>query len=765
MSTGWCDPGLGNCRGAEQLTEERVVPFRDQFTGRGIAFAAALSLAPFFLIAWAVRDVQRLVPQVREHSIAVYQLTGRIDYLDEALTSSALLAASSGDPRWEARYDELEADLVERLGALRVGSRMLNRPEIADSVTAVADTLSALEHRAMELAREGDREGALALLVSPAYDDAKQRYQEQRSVLLGALENWTATEEERADERLSVIMALVAATFLLLVSSWIVSTHLVRRHINIRRRTERDLMGRVFEQERLEAELRAAEERLRAIMDVAPVAIVRVDRERRVEYWNPAAERIFGWSAEEVTGRPYPLATLDEEDDSIELFRRAFGGEIMDGLDLVRRTKHGSAVEVQMWNAPVRSEGGEIGALVGVFADVTEQRSLERRLRQAGRMEAIGRLAGGIAHDFNNVMTAVQGHADLLLEALSSSDPARHDIEEIRRNAGRATDLTRQLLAFSRRQVLQPRVLALGSVVRTLEPMLNRVLGEHIELETREEEGTGHVEADPTQLEQVVVNLAVNARDAMPDGGRLRIEIEAARLTEEDAAEFEYDVLPGEYVRLLAADTGKGMDESTRQQVFEPFFTTKPSGSGTGLGLATVYGIVKQSGGYVWVDSEPARGTTFEILLPRVDKPLPPPEALEAEANGRDSPALTGHERVLLVEDDDAVRHLAGRVLNRYGYTLISAATPLEALARIDAGDVTDLDLLVTDMVLPEMGGQELARRVAERFPNVRTLFMSGYTEDEVLKRDVARGTSVFLAKPFGPGELARTVRSILDPP
>lgn len=739
------------------------MPFRDQFTGRGIAFAAALSLAPFLLIAWAVRDVQRVIPEIRQQSSALHELTGRIDYLDEALTSSALMAVSSGDRRWEARYDALEADLVERLEALRQGSRTLNRPEIADSVIAVATTLAVLERRAMALAREGGREDALALLVSPAYDDAKQRYQEQRSILLDALASWTATEEERADEQLSVIMALVAATFLLLISSWVLSTHLVRRHIRVRRRTERDLIGRVAEQERLEAELRAAEERLRAIMDVAPVAIVRVDRDRRVEYWNPAATRMFGWSAEEVIGRPYPLKGEGRAGASEELFQRAFGGEVMDGVDLIRETKDGSPVEVRMWNAPVRSESGEIGALVGVFVDVTEQRSLERRLRQAGRLEAIGRLAGGIAHDFNNVMTAVQGHADLLLEALAASDPARHDIAEIRKNAGRATELTRQLLAFSRRQVLQPRVLELGSVVRGLEPMLTRVLGEHIELETHEAEGSGQVEADPTQLEQVVVNLAVNARDAMPDGGRLRIDIEPTRLTEEDAAGFEYDVLPGEYVRLLVSDTGMGMDESTRQQVFEPFFTTKPSGRGTGLGLATVYGILKQSGGYIWVDSEPARGTTFEILLPRVDKPLTSTEPPAPAGDSGDSPVLSGHETVLLVEDDDAVRTLAGRVLDGHGYQLVTAASPLEALARVDAGEVAKLDLLITDMVLPEMGGQELAGRVAERFPNVRTLFISGYTEDEVLKRAVASGTSVFLAKPFSPVELARTVRNVLD--
>jgi nitrogen-specific signal transduction histidine kinase/ActR/RegA family two-component response regulator len=416
-----------------------------------------------------------------------------------------------------------------------------------------------------------------------------------------------------------------------------------------------------------------------------------------------------------------------------------------------------------MWNAAVRGADGEVEALVGVFTDVTEQRILERRLRQAAKLEAIGQLAGGIAHDFNNVMTAVQGHAELLLEAISEHDPIADDIREIRRNAGRATELTRQLLAFSRRQVLQPRVLELPKVVQGLAPMLMRLLGERIRLETPDGGAPGRVRADPTQLEQVVVNLAVNARDAMPNGGQLRITVEDTTLTEEDTETFEYEVVPGPYVRLRVSDTGGGMDDATQQQVFEPFFTTKPSGQGTGLGLATVYGIVKQSGGYVWVHSDPDVGTEFEILLPRVEEAPTPPALSEDAPAPHAGQIAAGGESVLLVEDDDAVRALTARVLTAHGYVVAAAASPAEVLAWIEKGDLPAPDLLVTDVVLPEMGGQELAQRVAAHYPGLPTLFMSGYTEDEALKQTVASGASAFLPKPFTPRDLIRIVGAVLD--
>lgn len=740
------------------------MPFQDRFASRIVPIAALFSVAPLLLTAWAVWDVQRLLPEVRLEAQAVHGLIEEIDHLDHALTSTARLGAATGEPEFEARYDELDRELVAALDSLAGVAAALDQPGVAEAIGIVASRLAMLERNALRLAREGETERGYALLRSDAYLEAKGDYLEQREALLGGLMSWVAATEARVEDRLEAIVMMAGLSFLILLLVWGYSTYLVRRHLEQRRAAEAALRERVADQERLEEERRAAEERLRAIVDVAPIAIVRVDREHTVQYWNPAAERIFGWSADEVLGRPYPLEAPEQADDGGpgNLFDRAFAGERIEGMEIRRMRKDDSTAVLRMWNAVVQDGTGHPEGLVGVFADVTEQRTLEHRLRQSEKLEAIGRLAGGIAHDFNNVMTAVQGHTDLLLESLGERDPLRRDIEEIRTNAGRATALTGQLLAFSRRQVLKPRVLEPGAVVRGIEGMLRRLLGEGIRLEISEESGVGLIEADPTQIEQVIVNLAVNARDAMPEGGVLGIGVQNAALTQAEAKSFDYTVEPGPYVRLLVWDTGEGMDEATRQQVFEPFFTTKPTGRGTGLGMATVFGIVKQSGGYVWVRSAEGDGTEVEILLPRVQKALPEagaPATPTAPAPDR----RRGGETVLLVEDDDAVRSLTARVLHGRGYHVIPVESPASALTLLSAKDHPQLDLLITDMMLPGMNGHTLAERVLEKFPGIPVIFMSGYTEDEVLRKDVAAGVSIFLAKPFSPDELAGTVREVLD--
>jgi PAS domain S-box-containing protein len=522
---------------------------------------------------------------------------------------------------------------------------------------------------------------------------------------------------------------------------------------------ENELRNRDAESRRLATEVRGAEARLRAIVDVAPVGIVQVDRDRIVRYWNPAAERIFGWTAEEALGRPYPLIRVEHQSQVEQLFRNGFGGQILDGVELCRAHKDGSEVRVRTWNAPVRDQAGDIIALVGVFADVTEQRALEQRLARAEKLESIGRLAGGIAHDFNNVMTAVQGHADLLMESLPAHDPLREDIVEIRSSAARATDLTRQLLAFSRRQVLQPRVLDLATVVRGLRPMLSRLLGEHVRLDVDFGETIGRIEADPVQVEQVIVNLVINARDAMPTGGILRLGMDEVDIGQAETGELDADVGHGRYVRLAVADTGEGMDERTQQQIFEPFFTTKPAGEGTGLGLATVFGIVKQSGGHIRVHSDPGSGTTFEVLLPRVEKPL----SRTAAPTAATARTVSGNETVLLIEDDAAIRSLVERVLKQNGYHVFAAATPTEALAILEAELDHQPDAVITDLMLPEMSGQEVARRITHRNPGVRIVFISGYTREDVSLVPADSGTSTFLAKPFRPVELLHTLRAVLD--
>ena len=708
-----------------------------------------LTLAAFAMMAWALwtaAHLRRAMPEVRAQAMALHQLVGEIDRLDEALTASVRLAAATGDQRWAARYLDLERDITLAIDSLNSVAAPM-RATLPGPTQEVAGpgpgTLAALEDSALALVRDGNPSGALAILDGEAYEAAKAAYGARKVRLLSDARAVIARAEDRTDTRLAWVMAAAGASVLLLLGVWasVIGARGAR------------------EQRRLQNELRRSEERLRIVMDVAPVAIIRVNRSREVQFWNPAAERIFGWKADEVLGRPYPLRSPDADAEVKALFDDGFTGQTLEGVEIRRLRKDGSTVDLRMWNAPVRDDEGRVVGLVGVLADVTEQRALEHRLRQSQKLEAVGQLAGGIAHDFNNVLTAVRGHAELVQERLGESSEVAADIEEIRRNADRATQLTRQLLAFSRQQVLQPRVLDLGVVVRDTQTMLRRLIGEHIALEVSVEEGLGRVEADPTQIEQVLLTLAVNARDAMTDGGTLMLRLENTVLSDAYAASFPYRVAPGRYVRLVVSDSGHGMDEDTRSRVFEPFFTTKGISQGTGLGLATVFGIVKQSDGYIWVHSHPGQGTDFELLLPRVEKPLPDPVPARTSADREDG----GSETVLLVEDDHAVRALARRVLERNGYHVLEAAHPTDALLRVLPDHDGPIHLLVTDVVMPEMDGRELADRVAEVRPGIRTIFMSGYTEDEVVRRGIITESSLFLQKPFGPPDLTRCVRQMLD--
>jgi two-component system cell cycle sensor histidine kinase/response regulator CckA len=408
-------------------------------------------------------------------------------------------------------------------------------------------------------------------------------------------------------------------------------------------------------------------------------------------------------------------------------------------------------------------DNGQVTKLRGLMVDVTERRvaeealqESEEQLRQSQKMEAIGRLAGGIAHDFNNLLTAITGYGDFLLKKLEMDSPLRREAEEISKAALRAADLTSQLLAFSRQQVLQPKVLDLKTVVAEMETMLRRVIGEHIELITRLDTQHGAVMADPGQMNQVLLNLAVNARDAMPRGGKLVIATTDVEI-DEAYATMHPGVSLGRHVLLAVRDSGCGMDDATMARLFEPFFTTKDQGKGTGLGLSTVYGIVKQSGGHILVESSPGSGATFKIFLPMVDER--PAQAGHAQGTPELSP---GTETVLLAEDDDSVRDLAREILEMNGYTVVEASNGKEALAIVDAGAVK-FDVLVTDLVMPLLGGRELAQKVARRLPDLPVLYLSGYTDSAVLHQgDLAAGT-FFLQKPFSPATLASKVRETLD--
>ena len=385
------------------------------------------------------------------------------------------------------------------------------------------------------------------------------------------------------------------------------------------------------------------------------------------------------------------------------------------------------------------------------------ERKHEEQLRQSQKMEAVGRLAGGVAHDFNNLLTAILGYSQLMQARLDQSSPLHREGEEIQKAGQRAASLTRQLLAFSRKQVLQPKVLDLNTVVTDIDKMLARLIGEDIEMIAFPDPKLGRVKADPGQIEQVIMNLAINARDAMPQGGKLIIQTSNVSLEDSYTSKRSLNLKPGPYVMLAVTDTGYGIDQKILPHIFEPFFTTKEQGKGTGLGLSTVYGIVNQSGGDIWVETDTGRGTTFKIYLPRVDNP-----AEEQQASEQRESLFSVSETVLLVEDEDVVRNLVREILKMNGYNVLQAANGREALP-ICEQHVGPIHLMLTDVVMPQMGGRELAERVASLRPEMKVLFMSGYTDDAIVHYGVLDSGVAFIQKPFTPDSLARKVRDMLD--
>lgn len=489
---------------------------------------------------------------------------------------------------------------------------------------------------------------------------------------------------------------------------------------------------------------------LGVLFDTAPVAIVGIEPDGKVKTWNAAAARIFGWSAEEVVGQMLPIVPPDRP---AEFVQALMTGDAHTGIERPCQTKDGTQIEVRMSLVPLRGADGTVSGLIGLLEDITEQKRLEAQLLQAQRLENIGRLAGAVAHDFNNLLTVINGYGELAMGQLDPRDPLHESVQEIKAAGDRAAALTQQLLAFSRRQVLQPKVLDIGGVLGELEGMLRRLIGEDIELVLGRDPNVGMVKADPVQVHQVIMNLAVNARDAMPNGGRLMIETSNVAFDEE-IARLEPDIRPGPYVMLSVTDNGTGMDERTKSRLFEPFFTTKAPGKGTGLGLSTVYGIVKQSGGHITVESSVGRGTSFRVYLPQVEVPN------DADGGARGTVVASGTETILLVEDRPEVRNLALQVLEIYGYSVLPAASgeqALEIASRTDA-----IDLMVTDVVMPGMTGPQLAQAIKQVRPSLKVIFMSGYADAALIPADLSEGTAC-LQKPFTPEALARQVRQVLD--
>jgi PAS domain S-box-containing protein len=505
-----------------------------------------------------------------------------------------------------------------------------------------------------------------------------------------------------------------------------------------------------------EAALRETTQRLQAVVDAAPVAIIAIDKAERVLVWSKAATRLLGWTEAEVLGQQLPTIPDEGRKEFDEAGARHLRGEAT-LYETQRRRKDGSLVDVIASTAPLSGPDGSFTGALGMLEDITERKQLEEQLRQAVKMEGIGRLAGGVAHDFNNLLTVIGGRTHLLLHELPADHPMRQNLVLIQRTGERAAALTRQLLAFSRKQILKPVVLNLNDVVNDVKSLLERLLGEDVELIIDLDPALGRITADPGQVEQVIVNLAVNARDAMPGGGRLTLETRNVEL-DESYARQHVEVAPGAYVALSVSDTGIGMDLATQARIFEPFFTTKEVGKGTGLGLSTAYGIVKQSNGHVTVNSELRSGTIFRIYLPKTEGEAAAPVEAERESSPR------GSETVLLVEDDPDLRDLAREILETQGHTVLAAQDVEDAL-RIAEGHKGVIQLLITDVVMPQRSGRALADMVRRHRPNIRVLFMSGYTDDAIVHHGVLDPGTPFLSKPFTPGTLARKVREVLDGP
>ncbi|HKV42829.1 MAG TPA: PAS domain S-box protein, partial [Blastocatellia bacterium] len=517
-----------------------------------------------------------------------------------------------------------------------------------------------------------------------------------------------------------------------------------------------DVAGIVFNARDI-TERNQAEEvlhRLAAIVESSDDGIISCTLDGCITSWNAGAEKVYGYSAAEIVGRNISIIAPPEREDFDQLLGKVRNGQGVSRHEAVGVTSGGQRIVVSVTISPVKDTAGKVTGASAIVRDITESMKLQEQLRQSQKMEAIGRLAGGVAHDFNNLLTAINGYSDLTLMRLSQGDPLRENVMEVRKAGDRAASLTRQLLAFSRKQLLQPKVLDLNAVIGDMHKMLCRLIGEDIHLVTEPARDLARVKADPGQIEQIIVNLVINSRDAMPNGGTLTIA--TANVHQQNRNLRSTGPLVADYVTFSVTDTGCGMDPDTLSNVFEPFFTTKELGKGTGLGLATVYGIVKQSGGQVQVESSPGQGACFRIFLPRVDE-----GPADSKTPTIRPPLPQGSETILLVEDEDMVRKLACETLRMNGYIVMEARNGGEALLMCEqlSGHI---DLMLTDVVMPQMNGRQLAERLGPLHPEMKVIYMSGYTDDILLHTGL--GSKVeFIQKPFGPDGLAHKVREVLD--
>jgi PAS domain S-box-containing protein len=662
---------------------------------------------------------------------------------------------------------------ADRLAALRAltADNPAQQGRLEDLAPLVAGRLTALG----DLTRGAKPGGAAPPALAARVEEGTRQAARVRRLLRqmrdeeGRLFSAGSAEAEARARRTHAALAAAAtgALALLLPAVLLLNRGLVRRRRaeaerRVRERTETlarsnaELRAEIARHEQTGAALRRSEQLYRRIVEASLEGVWVLDADGRTTFANARLAQMLGYERDELLGRPAFDFVGDGEralaEAAVERCRRG----ATEQLDFKFRRKDGGDLWAVVSATPLTGPDGGCAGALGMITDITDRRRLEEQFLQAQKMEAVGRLAGGVAHDFNNLLTVILSYGELLRPRLADPDDLGM-VEEITRAVGQASSLTRQLLAFGRKGVIQPRVLDLGAAVAQTQKMLRRLIGEDVELAVARPAGPVAVKADPGQLEQVLLNLAINARDAMPQGGRLTVEVQVVELDGAYAA-AHLRVRPGAYALLAVSDTGVGMDAATRARAFEPFFTTKGE-KGTGLGLATVYGVVEQSGGHVAVYSEPGRGTTFKVYLPLV------PDGAEAPApRAPAGPPPRGSETVLLAEDEGVVRALARQVLESHGYTVLEAGDGRQALnlAGLHAGPV---HLLVTDLVMPGAGGREVAERLRAQRPGLKVLYLSGYTDDAVVRHGVLEAEADFLQKPFTPAALARKVREVLSRP
>jgi two-component system, cell cycle sensor histidine kinase and response regulator CckA len=500
-----------------------------------------------------------------------------------------------------------------------------------------------------------------------------------------------------------------------------------------------------------------ANARLDAVIQASPLATLAVDRDGKVTSWNPTAVRVFGWSAEEAIGNRPPFAAGRSEEFITDVIERTLRGELVTGLEGTQERKDGTSFSAAIWTARLEDRSEGVSGILVMVADVSDRKQLEEQLRLSQKMEAVGRLAGGIAHDFNNLLTVINGYGSMLTDSLKGSPYAHGYAEEIVSAGTRAADLVSQLLTFSRRRMTQPKPIEANQLVRDMERMLQRVITEHIELTTALDPDSGWIHADVNQMEAALLNLATNARDAMPNGGVLSISTARVEVTPMDQRPGGAGLAPGSYVRLAVKDTGQGMDKETQQHLFEPFFTTKQVGKGTGLGLPSVYGGVEQNHGSIVVESVVGQGSTFSIYLPRVERP----NLLESRHTLPCSDSK-GSETILLVEDESAVRRMMFEALTRTGYRVWEATNGADAIRKFGE-QIGEVDLLVTDIMMPVMNGLRLAEELRSRRPSLNVMFTSGHAEDVISGQGRVGTVADLLQKPFLPDVLVQKVHAVLD--